>query len=122
MKGSTISPTTLDQMITDDRSQILKAAVPYLPKRNQPFFSILAKTMELSNVITLFSNHSYDMQIQSVPSESSTLDVLNEIGEHCSGAFRDRIGQITRMFSMLELIQTLNIDEPDSDTISKQQN
>ena len=31
MEQEYISQTALDQMVTDDRTQMLKAAVPYLP-------------------------------------------------------------------------------------------
>ena len=43
MEQEAIAQTALDQMVTDDRTQMLKAAVPYLPPAGRQILSVYAK-------------------------------------------------------------------------------
>ena len=47
--------TMLDQLVCDDRSQIMKAALPYLPEQGRGIFAIYAKYLELQHTFRLFS-------------------------------------------------------------------
>ena len=40
MNEEQISQTLLDQMVSSDREQMIKAAIPYLPPKGQQFFSV----------------------------------------------------------------------------------
>ena len=55
MDQESISQTALDQMVSNDRGQLLKAAVPYLSPQGQRMISIFSKLQELRNTIALFS-------------------------------------------------------------------
>ena len=64
-----ISQTALDQMVSNDQAQMLKAAIPYLPPRGQQVISIYTKVQELSNALALFSpaGQTEQMQAASLP-------------------------------------------------------
>ena len=55
MEQNFLSQTALDQITGSDTTQLLKAAVPYLPPKAQQFFFCYAKARELSNTINAFS-------------------------------------------------------------------
>ena len=47
MENKHLPQTVLDEIVTDDNRQMLKAFIPYLPFRGQQFLSIYTKTSEL---------------------------------------------------------------------------
>ena len=46
MNEEQISQTLLDQMVSSDRGQMIKAAIPYLPPKGQQIFSVYEKAVE----------------------------------------------------------------------------
>ena len=44
MNEEQISQTLLDQMVSSDRGQMIKAAIPYLPPKGQQIFSVYVKS------------------------------------------------------------------------------
>lgn len=48
MNEEQISQTLLDQMVSSDRGQMIKAAIPYLPPKGQQIFSVYEKRLNLS--------------------------------------------------------------------------
>ena len=48
MEEEMISQTRLDQLVSDDQSQMLKAFIPYLSPKSQQFLSVFTKTRELT--------------------------------------------------------------------------
>ena len=63
MDQELISQTALDQMVSSDQTQLIKAAVPYLPPSARQIISLYTKLEELSNTMALFSPGRTDMQI-----------------------------------------------------------
>ena len=63
MEQETIAQTMLDQLVTDENSQMLKALIPYLSFSGQRILAAYAKTQELCNTLQLFSRPQNDMQI-----------------------------------------------------------
>ena len=63
MDQELISQTALDQMVSSDQTQLIKAAVPYLPPSARQIISLYTKLEELSNTMALFSPERADMQI-----------------------------------------------------------
>ena len=49
MEQETIAQTMLDQLVTDENSQMLKALIPYLSFSGQRILAAYAKTQELCN-------------------------------------------------------------------------
>ena len=50
MEQETIAQTMLDQLVTDENSQMLKALIPYLSFSGQRILATYAKTQELCNL------------------------------------------------------------------------
>ena len=56
MENKHLPQTVLDEIVTDDNRQMLKAFIPYLPFRGQQFLSVYTKASELINTLSLFSD------------------------------------------------------------------
>lgn len=103
--------TDLDQMVSDDQIQILKAAIPYVSAPGQRLLSVYSKVRELQNTLTLFPQSNSDMRICGSNAEAQPLDILNEIRPFCSGPAQERIDQIIQMFAMLQMIELFQDSE-----------
>lgn len=105
---SEISQTTLDQMVSDERTQMMKAVIPYLPPNLQQFFSFYAKSKELANTMQLFSSQN-NMQICSLnDAPSDPLSILNDIRKYAYGQSQQQLDQISNLFVMLEMFSVMN--------------
>ncbi len=103
--------TDLDQMVSDDQIQILKAAIPYVSSSGQRLLSIYSKVRELQNTLTLFPQKNADMRICGTNADMQPLDILNEIRPFCSGPAQERIDQIIQMFAMLQMLELFQDSE-----------
>lgn len=112
MEEEFIAQTKFDQLISDDRSQMLKAFIPYLSPRSQQLLSVFTKTKELSNTLALFCGRQPDMQICSSP-VSSPSDLLNDLRKFSYGRSREQLDQISNFFVMMQLIQVMNQSDPE---------
>ena len=96
MEQETIAQTMLDQLVTDENSQMLKALIPYLSFSGQRILAAYAKTQELCNTLQLFSRPQNDMEL------------LNDIRKFSYGENRKKLDQAVNMFAMLEMLMTIN--------------
>ena len=99
--------TGLDQMVSDDQLQILKAIIPYVSPHGQRFLSIYSKVRELHNTMNLMPNQGEEMRIGGSDSASSLqpLDILNEIRPFCSKSAQQNIDQVIQIFAMLQMAE-----------------
>lgn len=107
MDQEPISQTALDQMVTSDQTQLIKAAVPYLPPSARQIISLYTKLEELSNTMALFSPGHTDMQI----CESTAVDpveMLQDIRRFSYGKSREKLDQLTNMLVLMQMLQILN--------------
>lgn len=102
-----ISQTSLDQMVGDESAQFLKAAIPYLPPKTQPIFSIYAKAKELQNTLALFRSGSHDMQMCGCTSSPDPLEMLDDIRRFCYGESRERLDQMVRILGTVQMLQLM---------------
>lgn len=106
MEQESISQTALDQMVTDDRTQMLKAAVPYLPPAGRQILSVYAKMQELSNTISIF-RHAENMQVCTAEN-TDVMDMIQDIRKYSAGKNRQQLDQLTSMLAMIQIIQIMN--------------
>lgn len=106
MNQETFSQTALDEMVGTDRTQMLKAAVPYLPARSRKFISIYAKLTELFNTLSLFSPETQSMSICDTPADP--LDMLRDMRSHCSGSAGKQLDQMLSLYAMMEMSKLMN--------------
>ena len=102
-----ISQTALDQMVSSDQQQMLKAAIPYLPPATRQFVSIYTKVQELSNTLALFSSTRQDMEMCAA-SDTEPLEMLQDMQRFCYGKSRHTIDQMVNMFAMIQMLQIMN--------------
>lgn len=102
------SQTALDQITGSDTTQLLKAAVPYLPSKAQQFFSVYAKARELSNTINAFSGQKQDSQLHAASlNMTDPLDALNDIRRFCYGKSRQQLDQILNTMAIFQMAQLM---------------
>ena len=102
----------LDEMISEDQVEILKAAMPYLPAQGQRFISVYAKFLELSNTIRLFLRPQADMQMHAQEQfTADPLEMLSACSKVCRGPAKERIETLINTMAMLQLFE-LSQDVP----------
>ena len=103
-----IGQTTLDQMVSTDRCQMLKAAIPYLPPSGRQIVSLYTKIQELANTASLFSSAGQEMEICSAPAQSTDiLSMLQDIRRYCYGESRRNLDQMLNMMAVVQMMQMM---------------
>lgn len=112
MNEDHIAQTLLDQMVSSDRDQMIKAAIPYLPPKGRQIFSIYEKAAELLNTVSIFGRKDYDSSLSamSMPARDP-MDMINEIRGFCYGPSRDKLNQMVNMMAMVQMLQLMNQPE-----------
>ena len=102
------SQTALDQMAGNDRTQFIKAVVPYLPTQGQQVLSVYAKATELINTVNIFSRQKSSCQLQAASaSQVQPLEALNDIRRLCYGESRRQLDQIVNLFAAIQMMQIM---------------
>ncbi|MED9966313.1 MAG: hypothetical protein UFJ18_05915 [Blautia sp.] len=107
MNRNFISQTALDQMVSSDRDQMLKAAVPYLPPKGQQILSIYEKARELANTAALFGNPRNDVSICSAQT-ADPMEALSDIRSFCYGQSRRFLDNVVNMMAVVQMMQLMN--------------
>ncbi len=109
MNEGQISQTLLDQMVSSDRGQMIKAAIPYLPPKGQQIFSVYEKAVEFLNTVSVFgkAGSGADMCAMSMPAQDP-VDVINDIRSFCYGPSRDKLNQMVNMMAMVQMLRLMN--------------
>lgn len=103
-----ICQTTLDQMVSTDTCQMLKAAIPYMPCSGRQFLSLYVKIQELVNTAALFSPQNRQMEIcQASAPDTDPLSMINDIRRFCYGESRKKLDSISNIMVMLQMIQLM---------------
>ncbi|MGI6006279.1 MAG: hypothetical protein ACOX8E_02160 [Ruminococcus sp.] len=98
--------TALDQMVSDDSLQAMKAVIPYAPSREQQFLSVFIKFMELKKTFQMFQKPENDMKMASAePSVQSPADMLQDIRQHTGGSVRESIDNLLNAFQTIQVFQ-----------------
>lgn len=100
--------TPLDQMVSGEPLQILKAAVPYLPRQGQRFLSVYAKFAELKNTVALFSRPR-EMSAMSQPERAPMppLALLEELSRYGGGALRENVKNLEQAMALAAAMQEI---------------
>lgn len=115
MEENKVSLTALDQMVNSDKTQLLKAVVPYLPPKSQKLLSVYAKAMEFVNTMAVFSSPK-SMQMCAA-STLEPLEMLQDIRSYCYGESRQRLDKITNLITMVQILHVMQ-EEPKGEDIS----
>ena len=107
MDQENISQTALDQMVSSDQGQLLKAAVPYLPPQGQQMLSVYSKLQELFNTIRLFSPDRQGMQ-PCAAAASDPLEILQDLRRFSYGHSRQMLDRTADMIALIEIMKVIN--------------
>lgn len=107
MDQENISQTALDQMVSSDQGQLLKAAVPYLPPQGQQMLSVYSKLQELFNTIRLFSPDRQGMQ-SCAAAASEPLEILQDLRRFSYGHSRQMLDRTADMIALIEIMKVIN--------------
>jgi hypothetical protein len=122
MEQEFLSQTALDQMVGDDRTQFLKATIPYLSPQGQQILAIYAKANELKNTISAFSRHTPGAQIQAASAASAEpLDAINDIRRFCYGESRQKLDQLANIMAAISMVQMMSENETENDAESQEE-
>ena len=113
MNDDHIAQTLLDQMVSSDRGQLIKAAIPYLPPKGQQIFSVYEKAAELLNTVSIFgrSGSESSLSAMSIPAQDP-MDMINDIRSFCYEPSRDKLNQMVNMMAMVQMLQLMK--QPDN--------
>lgn len=106
--------TPLDEMVSSETSQMLKASLPYLPPKAQQFLSIYLKTKELQNTAAMFSSRNMkQQQIQAaeLPVTDPT-EMLQDLRRFCGPKSRRKMDELLNVLTMAQMFQIMN-EHPD---------
>ncbi|SDF07134.1 hypothetical protein [Marvinbryantia formatexigens] len=102
MEENAKAPLTAVDRIADGKGlQMAKAAIPYLPASMQKAFSVYIKMMEVSNLLSYYSN---PVHACSAPSASPE-EILNDILPYCNDAQRQSVDQAVNLMTTLKMYQ-----------------
>lgn len=97
--------TPFDEMVGSDQVQMLKAALPYLPRQGQHFVSIYAKFMELQNTLSLFSGTMQSMSACDTQKPTDPVSMLNDIRRFCHGESKNQIDRFVDAMAMIQMLE-----------------
>ena len=103
-----VSMTELDALVSDNKMQMLKAALPYISATQQQVLSIYVKVLELNNTIQLVhKEESRKVGICSVSEQKrNTTEMLNTIKRYCTDAEKEMIDLFMNFFSAFRMYNT----------------
>ena len=116
MNQEFISQTPLDQMVSTDYGQMLKASIPYLPPRIRQILSVYEKALEFINTVSFFGNFGNSREndglcAMSMP-DRDPMEILNEIRGFCYGPSKEKLDQIVNMMAVIQMLKIMN--QPDN--------
>lgn len=108
--------TAIDQIANQNHLQMFKAAIPYLPREKQKFFSFYVKFLEMQNVISFFSRPAGSLQSCSAGNENVNFsDMLNDIRNFCDDSEKSMIDQVSNLMNTMELFSMMMENEESED-------
>ena len=108
--------TPLDQMLSSESLQVLKAAVPYAPPSMQKFLSVWSKMQELKNALSFYSR-TPGLQAMSIDTpKPSAFDILSEISQFAVGETKTNLENMTSALTALQMFQAMQSEnEPNKE-------
>lgn len=100
--------TALDEMISGDSLQMMKAAVPYLSPRAAGFVAVFSKMQELQNTLRLYRQVSTSGGLQAMSADRpqpTPTELLNELRQYAGAQGQQAISSIQQLLDTIQLIQ-----------------
>ncbi len=108
MEDPTLTPMTpLDNLVSDDTLQMMKAALPYLPPRQAQMLAVLAKFQELKNTLSLHPSESDSFRAMSTSSSRDDASLLNDLKTYGGEKGKQMVNNVQQMKDMFQLISLM---------------
>ena len=96
----------LDEMVSEDSIEMLKAALPYLPPQVLSFISVFAKFLELKNTLRFFRPAAGSAQICAQSREKNNpLEMLSACSSVCHGRTKEQLDNMIQTLTMLQMFE-----------------
>ena len=82
--------TPSDELIHSDQIELLKAAMPYLPRSGQQFASVFAKFLELQETFHVFLE---------------PIEMLSACSKVCHGPAKEKIDTLLNTMAMIQIFE-----------------
>ena len=106
----------LDEMVSEDSIEMLKAALPYLPAQGQSFVSVFAKFLELKNTLRLFRPSPGTTEICAQSREKNNpLEMLTACSNVCHGRTKEQLDNIIQTMAMVQMFELSQKPFPQKD-------
>ena len=96
----------LDEMVSEDSIEMLKAALPYLPAQGQSFVSVFAKFLEFKNTLRLFAQSR---------EKNNPLEMLTACSNVCHGRTKEQLDNIIQTMAMVQMFELSQKPFPQKD-------
>lgn len=106
--------TPLDQMVSSESLQILKAAVPYAPPSMQKFLSVFAKFQEFRTALSLFPATGGLQAMSLETPKSSAAGMLEEISRFAVGGVKENMENLCSALNTVQVFQAMQKEEAES--------
>lgn len=106
--------TPLDQMVSSESLQILKAAVPYAPPSMQKFLSVFAKFQEFRTALSLFPAAGGLQAMSLETPKSSAAGMLEEISRFAVGGVKENMENLCSALNTVQVFQAMQKEEAES--------
>lgn len=106
----TMEQTELDELVSDNHLQMLKAAIPYISATQQQVLSLYVKALELSNTFQLIrKEESQTVGICSIDEQKkNTSEMLNAMKRYCTDTEREILDLFTNFMSAFHMYSAYN--------------
>lgn len=103
--GTGMVVQNVDQLIEDKKIRIIKSALPYLDPELQPVIHLIAKTLEIRNIL---KSDFYKARAQTLGSlEDRSLGMLNAIKPHLEPDERYKVEIASKALEMIKIMRSL---------------
>lgn len=104
--------TPFDRLVSSDRLQMMKLAIPYIPPSGQRMMALYIKFEELKSTFHFFEHFKSDIHSQAFERKiSSPSDILNELLPFLPEKERESMEQITNMLSMMDMFTSMQASD-----------
>ena len=103
----------LDEMVSEDSIEMLKAALPYLSPQGQSFISVFAKFLELKNTLRLFRPAAGNAEICAQSRDrANPLEMLSACSSVCHGRTKEQLDNMIQTLTMLQMFELSQSQRP----------
>ena len=96
--------TPSDELIHSDQIELLKAAMPYLPRSGQQFASVFAKFLELQETFHVFPEPQGAPPTQDFTTKNP-IALQSACSKYCNGHAKEKIDTLLNTMAMIQIFE-----------------